>query len=373
MKRRTGLSCWSTLNALGVVSAAAGDDAPPPILPASAYVDPHMPFEQALKLTGDAGHPAIVSVDFTYDKAPYPQCHASTMAQATDGTLVAAWFGGTRERAPDVGIWVSRFENGRWTPGTEVADGKDAGEGGKDLPTWNPVLFQPRDGPLVLFYKVGPSPATWWGILITSGDHGRTWSPPVRLPDGILGPIKNKPIELPDGTILCGSSTEHDGWRVHFEGTADLGKTWAKTDALNDKSISLIQPTILRHGDAALQALCRSRQGKIYELRSPDLGKTWGPPAATELPNSSTGVDGVTLKDGRHVLIYNHTPSGRTPLNVGISRDGKRWTPGPVLESEPGEYSYPAVIQADDGKVHVTYTWNRKRIKHVVLDPGELK
>ena len=89
---------------------------------------------------------------------------------------------------------------------------------------------------------------------------------------------------------------------------------------------------------------------------------------ATALPNPSAGVDGVTLKDGRHLLVYNHTPRGRTPLNVAISTDGKEWQALVTLESEPGEYSYPAMIQTRDGLVHITYTWKRKRIKHAVLD-----
>ena len=313
---------------------------------------------------------------FVFDEAPFESCHASTIVQAADGTLLCAFFAGKDEGDPSVGIWLARHDGAAWSAPVEVATG--VVDGGKRHPCWNPVLFQPTapaGAPLMLFYKVGPSPDTWWGMLMTSADGGRTWSKPARLPDGILGPVKNKPLQLEDGTILCGSSTEHDGWRVHFERTADLGKTWTRTEPLNDKSVSLIQPTILRPGGGVeLLALCRSRQGKVYAFRSPDAGKTWGPPSATELPNSSTGVDGVTLADGRHVLIYNHTPKGRTPLNVGLSDGaGKTWRAGPVLESEPGEYSYPAVIQAADGRVHVTYTWNRKRIKHAVLTPADLK
>ena len=91
------------------------------------------------------------------------------------------------------------------------------------------------------------------------------------------------------------------------------------------------------------------------------------------MPNPSAGTDAVTLKDGRHLLVYNHTPKGRTPLNIAISRDGVTWQSVHVLESEPGEYSYPAVIQTSDGLVHVTYTWRRERIRHVVIDPATLK
>lgn len=303
--------------------------------------------------------------EFIYEKAPFPSCHASTIEETRSGFIVA-FFGGTDEKHPDVGIWTSRQVNGRWTPPVEVANGVQPD--GKRHPTWNPVLFQPKTGPLMLFYKVGPSPSRWWGMLMTSSNDGKTWSKPQKLPDGILGPIKNKPIQLPDGTILCGSSTEHAGWKIHFERTRDLGKTWTRTQADSDpKQFDAIQPTILTHKDR-LQALCRSRQGYVTEVWSIDQGHTWSPMRATELPNSSVGVDGVTLKDGRHLLVYNHTPRGRTPLNVAISTDGKTWRPLATLETAPGEYSYPAVIQASDGKVHITYTWKRERIKHVVLE-----
>jgi len=314
-----------------------------------------------------AVEPGVVSSEFIFEKAPFPQCHASTLAETKSG-LVAAWFGGTREKHPDVGIWVSRNEGGAWTAPVQIADGKQ--EKDRREPCWNPVLFQPKDGPLMLFYKVGPSPSTWWGMLRTSGDGAKTWSDARRLPDGVLGPIKNKPIQLANGDILGPSSTEHDGWRVHFERSSDGGRTWKAAPALNDgKEISAIQPSILIHKDGRLQALGRTRQGKLFEIWSDDRGRTWSKMLLTGLPNPNSGIDAVTLTDGRHLLVYNHTARGRTPLNIAVSADGKVWKAAATLESEPGEYSYPAVIQTADGLVHVTYTWRRQRIKHVVLDP----
>jgi predicted neuraminidase len=230
------------------------------------------------------------------------------------------------------------------------------------------------EGPLKLFYKVGPNPREWWGMVMESEDGGKTWSPPRRLPAGILGPIKNKPVLLASGTLLCPSSTEDAGWRVHMERTSDGGTTWSKTDPLNDpKTFGLIQPTILDHGSAGIQVLCRSKQSVIVESWSHDDGKSWENFAATKLPNPNSGIDAVVLKDGRSLLVYNHTPTGRSPLNIAVSDDGKAWKAGPTLETEPGEYSYPAVIQTSDGLVHISYTWKRQRIKHVVLDPAKLK
>ncbi|MHC4879182.1 MAG: sialidase family protein [Planctomycetota bacterium] len=311
--------------------------------------------------------PGYVLGEFIYEDAPFPQCHASTIEETSDG-LIAAWFGGTHEKNPDVGIWVSRWTDGKWSTPVEVANGVINPE--KRFPTWNPVLFQPKTGPLLLFYKNGPSPREWWGELIRSTDGGRSWSKMERLPDGVLGPIKNKPIQLADGTILSGASTEHDGWRVHMERSSDNAKTWTTTDALNTKDeMGAIQPALLTFGDT-IRILCRSQQGKIATATSNDAGKSWSKMGLIDLPNPNSGIDAATLMDGRGVLIYNHTKRGRSPLNVAVTKNGTDWKQVVTLENQPGEYSYPAVIQTSDGKVHVTYTWKRRRVRHVVLDPS---
>jgi predicted neuraminidase len=334
-------------------------------------------------------HPAVVSSKFIYETAPFPSCHASTIEDTPNG-LVAAWFGGTHEKHPDVGIWISTYRQGRWTDPVEVANGKGSGPDGSQLPTWNPVLFQPkkqREGktaPLYLFYKLGPSPETWWGMETHSQDDGKTWSKPTQLPEGFLGPIKNKVIELDGGDWLCPSSTETpedpSKWQVHFERFGYSSREWTKTPSLNDGvKIQAIQPTILRLGSGQLKAIGRSRQDKIFETTSNDEGKTWSPLSLGTLPNNNSGLDALTLRDARHLVVYNHvggTPGQwggkRTPLNVALSKDSSNWTPSVVLENTPGEFSYPAVIQSADGLVHITYTWNRKKIKHVVLDPTKL-
>lgn len=325
-----------------------------------------------MSATVPAAQPGLVHSEFIYESATFPQCHASTIVESKDG-LVAAWFGGRREGHAEVGIWSSRHDDGQWTAPVEVANGVISAT--NRYPCWNPVLFQPKSGPLMLFYKVGPSPSTWWGMLMTSKDSGKTWSRPQRLPEGILGPIKNKPVQLANGDILCGSSSEHAGWRVHFERTPDLGRTWSRTEPINDgKSIGAIQPSILLHEGGRLQALGRSRQSRIWEAWSSDQGRTWAPMALTELPNPNAGTDAVTLRDGRFVLVFNHTARGRSPLNVAVSKDGKAWQAALVLENEPGnEFSYPAVIQTKDGLVHITYTWKRQRVKHAVVDPAQLQ
>jgi predicted neuraminidase len=319
----------------------------------------------------------VVTSEFVYESAPFASAHASTIVE-TGNELVVAWFGGTREGAADVGIWLSRRTSAGWTPPIEVATGLQAD--GTHFPCWNPVLFEAAPGDLRLFYKAGPSPQRWWGMELRSRDSGRTWMSPQRLPDGILGPIKNKPLRLADGVLLSPSSTESadrpSTWRVHFERSGDGGQTWTMASPPPSASgpvIEAIQPSVLVHPRGRLQAVGRTRSQRIFQTWSDDGGRTWTSLSLGPLPNPNSGIDAVTLGDGRHLIVYNHTEKGRSPLNVAVSKNGVLWEAALVLEAEPGEYSYPAVIQSRDGLVHVTYTWKRQRIRHVVIDPSRLK
>jgi predicted neuraminidase len=319
-----------------------------------------------------SGNLKIIKQEMVYEKAPFQSCHASTIAETPTG-LVIAFFGGTAERNPDVGIWVCRNENGKWSPPAEAADGVQAE--GKRLPCWNPVLYQVKDGDLILFYKVGPSPSEWWGMVKRSKDNGKTWGESTRLPEGFMGPVKNKPVLLSDGTLLCPSSTEKGGWNIQMERTDISCSKWEKSSpAGSDRKFAAIQPSVLFHKDGRLQILCRTKEGIIAESWSSDNGKTWSGLGATAVPNPNSGIDAVTLKNGLHLLVYNPTTTGengrggpRTPLSVAVSKNGKEWNEILKLETEPGEYSYPAVIETSDGMIHITYTWKRKLIRHVVL------
>ncbi len=316
---------------------------------------------------------AIVKSEFISDNPPTPSSHASTIAETRSG-LAAAWFGGTREGNMDVSIWISRHNGQQWSPAAELINGADEAEHVR-YPCWNPVLFRSRYGPLYLFYKVGRSPSTWWGMVMSSENEGQTWTRPKRLPKDIYGPIRNKPIELPDGTILCGSSTENAGWRVHIERTRYPFGEWTKTGPLNSAmEYGAIQPTFLLHDPERLQILCRTKSGVVTECWSEDKGFTWHRMTSTGLPNPNSAIDALMLHDGRSLLVFNPTTSGRGVLSLAMSKDGRFWNSAVELENSPGEeFSYPAIVQSSDGRLHITYTWKRQKIKHVVIDPFRLK
>ena len=323
--------------------------------------------------------PGIVDAQFLFIDAPFRSSHASTIEETKD-YLICAYFAGDDEGEKNVGIWISRKRKGteKWEPPVEVANGIQHNWGGQKephrFPCWNPVLYQTDKKALLLFYKVGPNPDHWWGMLKRSNNQGKKWSKPTRLPDGIAGPVRAKPVMLADGTLLCGSSTEDNGWRVHMEMTKDLGKTWTRTKALNDrKDFAAIQPTILMHNDGKIQILCRS-DGNLRQSWSSDNGNTWTPLEKSILPNPSAGIDAVKLPDGRHLLVYNHADN-RSQLNVAVTKDGKKWQAvlkledDKTVEGKKAYGAYPGAILGSDGLVHIVYTWKRDRINYVSIDP----
>ena len=311
-----------------------------------------------------------VSEEMVYNTPPFTQCHASTIVESSPGKLMVAAFCGTAEGKKDVCIWLSVRENHQWSKPLRIADGvvNDT----LSYPCWNPVLFETRDGKLFLFYKTGPSPREWWGMVKSSTDYGQTWTASQKLPDGILGPIKNKPVELSDGTIISGSSTEtRDGWKVHMEKSTDQGNRWQIIAVDPETEFNMIQPAILVHKGDKLQILCRSRNNSIVQAFSDNKGNSWSKVTTTDLPNPNSGIDAVTLNDGLFLLVYNPTLQGgddRAKLNVAVSKDGLKWKDLFILENEKhGEYSYPAIIQSADEMIHIIYTYSRVNIKHVVL------
>jgi len=315
----------------------------------------------------------ILTSEYIFAETPFKQCHASTITELKDGSLMASWFGGSYEGSSDVGIWTSIKQGASWSIPMEIANGEINDT--LRYPCWNPVLFRNSHGILFLFYKVGPNPREWWGMQITSTDEGKTWSKPERLPEGILGPIKNKPLLLKSGVILSPSSTEtNTRWQSFIERSEDGGKSWHKIPVDTVNPAKVIQPTLLLFPHGKIQALLRSNQDYIMESWSEDEGKTWSPMQKTNVLNPNSGIDAVTLSSGQQVLVYNPMQSGaewvkgRNKLNLAVSTDGINWKDVAELENQPeGEFSYPSVIETSDKKLHVVYTANRKRIRHVAM------
>ncbi len=307
--------------------------------------------------------------DFLFgDDKPFAQCHASTLIHLTDGTFITAWFGGTREKDDDVGIWMTKGAPGHWEKPFEVAKINNE-------PHWNPVLFQSPSGKIFLFFKVGKEISEWETWVKTSDDNGETWSAAYELvkdDHGGRGPVRNKPIILSDGVWIAGASNENGPWNVFFDRSKDEGRTWQRTPyiKINRKEIEgkgVIQPTLWESSPGNVHALLRSTDGVICRTDSKDYGKTWSPVYKTSLPNPNSGIDLTRLPDGTLLLVHNTDDKdwgSRGTLVISISKDnGKTWVEKVELENgnRDDEYSYPAIINFGD-TVAVTYTSNREKI-----------
>ncbi len=314
----------------------------------------------------------VLTSEFIFQEASFKQCHASTLTENGKGDIIAGWFGGSYEGASDVCIWSAVKKNDIWGHPEKLICGSDNTT--TSLPCWNPVFFHPGDSTIYLYYKEGPTPREWTGMMVTSHDNGQNWSKPTPI-HPLLGPAKNKPIITPAGTWLNPSSIETpDRWMVFIERSEDHGKTWTIVPVDTANTARVIQPSIIVHPDGTLQALCRSNQNFIMESFSSDDGLNWSSLQRSTIPNPNSGIDAITLKNGLQVLVANPDTSGRdwwngrNHLSLIISEDGKNWNEELRIEDQPkGEFSYPAIIQSSDGIVHLSYTYNRSTIKYLTL------
>ncbi len=330
-------------------------------------------------------------VDFVFgDERSFKECHASTVVQAGDGTLLCAWFAGTRESDPDVGIWMARFADGKWSEPTLAAKVNETAH-------WNPVLFRDPARGLYLFFKVGPKIPYWQTYWMHSTDDGATWTEPVELVPGDKGgrgPVRNQPIILSGGAWLAPASTELGSWKPFVDRSEDGGATWQRSEdfamgsAVEDDDASdeiseagasgtwsvaitpstgAIQPTLWESEPGKVHALLRTTAGCVGRADSEDGGKTWTPMRATKLPNNNSGIDAQRLEDGRVLLVYNPVAENwgpRSPLNLAVSDDdGDTWRDIASLEDEEGgEFSYPCITRTREG-IAISYTWKRQRVR----------
>lgn len=315
----------------------------------------------------------VVDSGFVFENPPFKSCHASTIVELSNGNILCAWFGGDHEGNNNVSIWTSEFDGQNWSSSVLVADGivNDSIR----YACWNPVLYRNKKN-VYLFYKIGISPSTWWGEYKISADDGKTWGKSIKLPDGILGPIRNKPI-VAGRTVLHPSSTETTGnmeWKSFIEISDKNFKRWKKVPIDTASSYKVIQPTLLRYGKNRLQALLRSDSNEILQSWSTDNGKSWSKITSTRILHPNSGIDAVDLSGGVKLLVYNPALKGenwwdgRSRLNVSETTDGKNWNDVMILENHnKGEFSYPAIIQLKNGNILITYTYDRKNIKYVLL------
>jgi len=170
-------------------------------------------------------------------------------------------------------------------------------------------------------------------------------------------------LDIPDKGALAASAEVDDPMAVGAEGTHTKLYQPTKT------TVGIIQPSVVSLGDHHLRFYARShsKAARIAVADSMDDGKTWTQARFIDLPNPNSGVDAVRLGDGRIVLIFNNSYNRRTPLNLAVSKDGEHFTVFKTLEDGPGQYSYPALVQAANGDLLMTYTWRRQTIKFVRL------
>lgn len=311
---------------------------------------------------------AAPTFEFIFDIAPFRSCHASTVVELKNGDLMAAWFGGTAEGNPDVAIWGSRRTAGHWSQPVELAREPN-------VATYNPVLFYAPDSRLWLYYKFGPHPTTWTAARRFSTDDGKTWSGTEHLPAGIYGPIRAKPLVLPGGLIVSGTSVEsYRSWSAWIERSTDNGATFTRIGPIECNGQGIIQPSVIALSDKHLRFYARSTAAtkKICAADSFDRGATWTQAHPIDLPNPNSGIDAVALRDGRIVMVYNNSESQRTPLNLAISADGEHFRMFATLEDQPGQYSYPSMIQGKDGSLHITYTWKREKIRYANIPLSDI-
>jgi predicted neuraminidase len=322
----------------------------------------------------------------------FQNCHASTVVKLSNDDLLVAFFAGTKEGTGDTAIWLSRKTKNGWEEPKRVVFGVG-------IPHWNPSLFY-QNNKIWLFYKTGFDVHSWITRYVTSEDNAETWSVSkelVPLDPSPRGPVKNKVILLSNGAWLApGSVEEKRSWDAFTDYSSNQGLTWKKSDlvkfnhqlgtpleernlweglvgnALWENDLSkvsnwdgIIQPSLWESQEGLVHMMCRSTRGYIYRSDSIDFGKTWCESYPISLPNNNSGIDVVKMENGILALVYNPVSgnwSARTPLTISFSEDnGITWTDHFHLETESGEFSYPAII-TEGNELFITYTVNRNNI-----------
>ncbi|HOX27707.1 MAG TPA: exo-alpha-sialidase [bacterium] len=313
---------------------------------------------------------------FEFNADKHPSNHASTIAQMPNGDLLATWFGGAKEGMPDVAIWTSRksAKNKSWTKPSVLIDEPGVPEG-------NSLLFTDSKGVVWLFFvrKYDPKWDAWdktYLYVQTSKDGGVKWTAPRKLQDKMGWMVRNNVTELPGGRLLLPIYLDSSPMQCMLWLSKDGFKTWEEKRVPLTKPESS-QPTFVWLGGEKLLMMARNKgiQGKIWSASSDDLGGDWYDVKKTKLSNPDSGINMIRLKSGAIVLAYNDSGFYRTPLTIALSEDGgKTWPYRKNIETDKKEYSYPFMIQTKDGRVHLVYTADDRRIiKHAEFNEAWLR
>ncbi len=311
--------------------------------------------------------------------------HVGSICELPDGRLIAAWYGGTREGAKDVAIFLAIKDPGhptRWSKPKRVVDRISAS---RELYRYikkvgNPIIFAGSGDHLWLVY-VTISAGGWSGSSLNvkvSSDAGATWNNSRRL---TLSPffniselVRNKPVPLSSGGFALPIYHECLGYFPEIlwiqSGREDGAIAFRKSRMTGGQSF--IQPSVVAYGPALATAFyrCRSDEKAVGVAVTKDAGVSWSEPQTLDLPNPDSAVDAILLSDHRILLAFNDSVQNRENLRLAVSNDrGADWVRIATIESTQGEkYSYPYMIRSQDGLIHLVYTWHRKRIKHVVFN-----
>lgn len=308
-----------------------------------------------------------------------PMSHCSTLACLPDGSLFAAWFSAAFETAHDQVILAAQKAPGRpWTSPRIIAQvsGQAVGQ---------PVFLVRPNGGLWLFFVLvadpGPPPGTpafdmlpphaaWDSAqpyVQCSSDLGRTWGLPHHLLDhpGLM--FRSRPLVLPERIIV--PVYDERAWHSMMLISDDDGRSWRLTDPIVSPPGN-IHPCLAPLSNGRLVAYLRTggRGGVIWRSESADGGERWTAPQPTQLPNPNSGIDLLRLQNGWLLLAFNNSSTARTPLCVAMAAEDEQWRWMRMIEDQPGEYSYPALIQTVEGLIHMVYTYSRKHIQYACFD-----
>lgn len=327
--------------------------------------------------SGDSGRVSLITKGPVFEQLPdRPLAHCATLTQLSDGSLLAAWFGGSYETAADVAILASRWDirHWAWSPPQVIAEvaGRSLGQ---------PVFLTRPDGELWLFFVVvtspGPPPvASRFNMLPSvaawtsaqpywqrSPDGGKTWKPPQQLLDypGLM--FRSRPLILPGRIII--PMYDENTWQSRMLISDDDGYSWRLADPIISPPGN-IHASLVQLSDGRLLAYLRTggEGGFIWRTESFDKGETWSTPTPTSLPNPNSGIDLLRLRSGRLVLAFNDSDRYRTPLCVAMAEEDEIWCWRRTLEDAQAEFSYPTLLQTDEGLIHIVYTYRREHIHH---------